>query len=632
MMSFALLAASQLSAQQTDSLLNPVTVTSTVSPLEASRTGRNLIVIKGDYFQHLPVNSIDELLRYVPGIEVQARGPMGTQSDITMRGGTYQQVLVIVDGLRLNDPNTGHFSTYIPIAPSEIERIEVLKGASSAIYGSDAVGGVINIITKTFARRQEGKQHSATGQVAAGSYGTLTANAGGFYSNGQTAVSLGYLTNNASGQPQRGLNGYLHNNTVSASVSHNFSPAFNLSFRSSFDRRDFAAQNYYTTFLSDTATEVVRTLYNQLKLTYTQKRSTVSLNAGYKTVKDQYAYNKVSIANENTTRLLQGLALYEYKAGNNLNLASGVQFQHRQIASNDRGNHTVKQLAGFVTLQANLTPALSVVPAVRLDWDENAGTELVPQLNAAYRFIPVHLRGSIGKTIRQADFTERYNNYNKPLVTGGSIGNPNLQAERSLSYEAGADLVAIRHLKVAATYFRKNYSRLIDWVTTPYSQMPRKDNLVPTGTYALAQNISDVMTRGVEADIQYIYTMSKNRQLYATAGFLWLQSTTGNAAAPSFYISSHAKVLTNCTLLYTDKRFSASVNGLYKSRETRVAPAINAAISKDYFVMNCRADYFVLQNVGVYIQADNVFNKTYSDLLGAVMPGRWLMGGLKFRL
>ncbi len=100
------------------------------------------------------MQSIDELLRYVPGVEVQSRGPMGTQADFTIRGGTFQQVLVILDGIRLNDPLTGHFSSYIPISPAEIDRIEVLKGASSAIYGTEAVGGVIHIISKTFATKE----------------------------------------------------------------------------------------------------------------------------------------------------------------------------------------------------------------------------------------------------------------------------------------------------------------------------------------------------------------------------------------------------------------------------------------------------------------------------------------------
>jgi iron complex outermembrane receptor protein len=138
-------------AQEKNSELDPVTITTSINPEKASQTGRDLIVIKGERFANLPVHSIDELLCYLPGSEMQFRGPMGSQSDIVIRGGTFQQVLVIIDGLRLNDPNSGHFASYFPIAPSEIDRIEILKGASSAVYGSEAVGGVVHIITKTFA-------------------------------------------------------------------------------------------------------------------------------------------------------------------------------------------------------------------------------------------------------------------------------------------------------------------------------------------------------------------------------------------------------------------------------------------------------------------------------------------------
>src|SRR5206468_4278978 len=152
----------------------------------------------------------DELLRYLPGIEVQSRGPMGAQSDIVLRGGTFQQVLIILDGIRLNDPNTGHFTSYIPIAPLEIERIEILKGASSAIYGSEAVGGVIHIITKTFASGIKTKKYEALAQVTGGQYDLFSVNAGGSYTNGKTSISGGLLSNNTSGQPQRGTNGFVY--------------------------------------------------------------------------------------------------------------------------------------------------------------------------------------------------------------------------------------------------------------------------------------------------------------------------------------------------------------------------------------------------------------------------------------
>ena len=119
--SLLVLASSAVSAQTS---LDPVTITATLSQKRSSETGRNISIIKGEQFRNLPVHSVDELLRYVPGVEIQARGPMGSQADIVLRGGTFQQVLVILDGVRLNDPNTGHFNSYIPVAPEEIDRID----------------------------------------------------------------------------------------------------------------------------------------------------------------------------------------------------------------------------------------------------------------------------------------------------------------------------------------------------------------------------------------------------------------------------------------------------------------------------------------------------------------------------
>ncbi|OLY94806.1 TonB-dependent receptor plug domain-containing protein [Cnuella takakiae] len=625
--SLALLGTLTLQAQSQQVDLDPVTVTSSLNAIKSSRTGRNLVIIKGEQFAQLPVNSIDELLRYIPGVEVQARGPQGAQSDIVLRGGTFQQVLVVVDGLRLNDPNTGHFSSYIPIAPSEIERIEVLKGASSAIYGSDAVGGVIHIITKTFASRGERRQIS--GQIGVGEYGLVNGQAGGFYSNGKTSFGAGMISNNSNGQLQRGTRGYFHNNTVSVSAAQHINDNLQVGIRSSFDHRDFAAQNFYTTFASDTASETVSTFWNQASVNYQKNRGKLSANIGYKSVEDEYYFNPVSIPNNNKSKLFQAIAAYEHRIGENSYLTGGGQFQNRKIASNDRGNHTVKQAAGFLVLNQSIGEGFRFNPAIRVDWDERAGTELVPQMALSYRKGMVQLRGAAGKTIRHADFTERYNNYNKALVTRGSIGNPDLKAERSFSYELGADLYASNNLRVAATYFQRNHNDLIDFVTTPYSDMPRKTNIVPTGTYALARNVSEVTTRGFETDLVFQKALAPAQNLLLMAGLVWLDSQT-DETRDMFYVRSHAKFMTNFNVRYAYKGFAVAANGIYKNRAPRKAAAINAEVTKEYFVLNLVAEAAVYrQQVRLFVQADNILNTRYSDLLGSVMPGTWVMGGVK---
>lgn len=620
-------------SQDTLQDLNPVTVISTLSPTNISKTGRNIIVFRGDQFASLPVNSVDELLRYVPGIEVQSRGPMGTQSDIVIRGGTFQQVLVILDGLRLNDPITGHFNSYIPVIPAEIERIEILKGASSAIYGSEAVGGVVQIITKTFAAKQV-KQQSLSAQLSGGKYNLVSGNAGGFYNDGKTAVGGGWLSNNAHGQPLRGTDGYFHNNTGSISLSHYFSPALKLSLRSAYDSRDFSAQNFYTTFTSDTATERVRSLWNQMSLSYQKNKDRLSLDASYKAASDHYAYNPVSIANQNKSGLLQVLLRNDHRFATGLSLNTGLQYINRSIRSNDRGNHTENQAAGFAALNYNSLSGFVVSPAVRLDWNERRGFEFVPQLALAYSTSLFQLRGNLGKTIRDADFTERYNNYQKANVASGRIGNPDLDAETSFNYEAGIDVFAGQQLKVSATFFQRFHQGLIDYILTGYDSIPHNSNLVPNGTYLFAQNIADVNITGAEADLQYTKNLGNNRRLWGNIGATYTSAKSRDGAAVNaIYLSSFARWIANYNLTYTTPRLLFSLNGLYKDRASQAASAIKASLSKDYFVMNGKAQVNIIKSrLGVFVQVDNIFDRSYSDLLGAQMPGRWWQAGASLKL
>src|SRR5690606_24992315 len=285
--------------------LDPVTIAASLNPVPASRTGRNVMVIKGERFAALPVSSIDEFLKYIPGIEVQMRGPAGSQADIVIRGGTFQQVLVVLDGIRINDPNTGHFSTYIPVTPSEIERIEILKGASSAIYGSEAVGGVIHIVTKTFAAKRGEEIKRVSGGIKVGEYGLFGANAGAGINFGNTVVSLGVENLRSDGQPQRGTRGFFNNKSGSIAIRRFINQQLDISIRAGIDDRSYGAQNFYTSFLSDTADEKIKSLWTQMKMSYTKNKNRLVFDAGYKDLTDQFLYNPSSRRNNNNSELLQ---------------------------------------------------------------------------------------------------------------------------------------------------------------------------------------------------------------------------------------------------------------------------------------------------------------------------------------
>ena len=149
-----------------------------------------------------------------------------------------------------------------------------------------------------------------------------------------------------------------------------------------------------------------------------------------------------------------------------------------------------------------------------------------------------------------------------------------------------------------------------------------------TGSYALATNIAKVNTAGFETDIQYHQELNQQHKIWATLGLVWLDSESSNVV-PSFYISSHAKLLTNLMLVYSNQYVQLSANGVYKIRTAQNASAINAAITPNYFLLNTRCEVFIVKKVaGCFIEASNLFNTNYSDLLGAQMPGRWIMAGI----
>ena len=616
---------------QTPVELNPVTITATRTPQKANETGRNITVIEGKLFNQLPVHSIDELLKFVPGVEVQQRGPMGAQSDIVLRGGTFQQVLVLLDGVKVNDPITGHFSAYIPVAPSEIERIEVLRGPAAATYGAEAVGGVINIITKTFNQHKAVKTNHENLGVSAGQYGFVNSNLGWNTTGPKINASLGMISNNTSGQLLRGNNrGYVHNYTYSGSMNIALKNNWQLALRSAYDSRNFAAQNFYTSFKSDTATEKVNTWWNQAQLKQQVKNHSQEVDVLYKKTMDHFAYNAAAIPNDNKSNFILVQYLYQVKINKQFNLSTGAQLDKRSIVSNDRGNHNTSHGAVFATLMYT-NNHFKITPALRLDRDENYGTVVLPQLNASYQLNAVTFRSNIGRSIRGGDYTERYNNYNKVFVSGGSIGNPNLTTENGWNYEAGADIILSNSFKAAVTGFYRDQNNVIDFVTTPYSAMPRKQNLSPTGSYALAQNVKKVNTAGIEAEIMYQKSFAANQHLYVNAGITLLHSTSTDAV-PSFYIISHAKTLVQSTIMYQYKKFSLATNLIYKDRLANTASAINATITKDYFLVNAKLAYQVCKNTSSFISGNNLTNIAYSDLLGSTMPRRWMTGGFTINL
>ncbi|MCH5599715.1 TonB-dependent receptor domain-containing protein [Niabella ginsengisoli] len=179
------------------------------------------------------------------------------------------------------------------------------------------------------------------------------------------------------------------------------------------------------------------------------------MNAGYKQLKDEYAFDNSGSANQSTSKLFQSLILFQQQLSEQTTIITGFNYQNRAIVSNDRGIHSLNIAAPFVSLSQNIGSRFYVQPSLRAEFIENNKAELLPQLNASYHIRDFQFRASGGRTIRAAEFTELYNNYGreKGKLVGPSIGNPGLTPEIAWAYEAGFDWFYRSQFKLSSTFF-----------------------------------------------------------------------------------------------------------------------------------------------------------------------------------
>ncbi|GAA4357854.1 TonB-dependent receptor plug domain-containing protein [Hymenobacter saemangeumensis] len=622
--------------------LGEVTVYASRLDQVAGQTGRYVTVVPGASLAQYPVNSLDDLLRLLPALEVQSRGSFGAQADITLRGSTFNQVLLLLDGMRLNDPLTGHFAGYLPIAPSEIEQIEIVRGPGAALYGPDAVGGFINIVTKTFAATQRPDVAEAQASFMAGEWNLKSTNVGFYARQKGLRLAGGVLNNSTDGQQRPApstLRSDLAATTYSVSAAAQITDKLSAAARASFDQRDFNAQYFYTNNAADQARETTSRDWYQGQLRYDWSgRSRTELQVVGSASKDLFRFTPASVASDHLMHYTNVQLQHQYFLSDKLRTSLGGQADQRRIASNDRGNHNTWHVGAFAVVAAAPLNGLSLTAALRLDHDRAYGTELVPQLNASQRLLADKLtvRGAIGKAIRAADFTERYTSNSRPGIVpnGFNVGNAKLEAERTMNYELGADYQPLSFLTVRATYFRRSGSNLIDYVARPGREVIEAtglSNLNPTATYRFAQNLFSVTTQGLETEVGVRKQLGTG-MLDATLGYTRL-SVDNSDGVVSQYLANSARQLLAGTVGFTHPRFGLTVGGLYKQRDAQAAAALSRELTASYAVVNARAELALLPGrLWATAQVQNLFDAEYADLLGAQMPRRWLMGGVRVLL
>lgn len=588
-----------LAAQQdTTRLLNEVPVYANRIQTGFNETSAHVMVIHAAQLQHTPAISVADALHYYAGIDVRQRGANGVQADAGIRGSTFDQVLILINGIKISDMQTGHHSMNLPIDMDNVERIEILKGPAARVFGQNAFAGAINIITKnpeeTFVKLQAvaGENGLGGGRLSA----SLYENGVGHYLSASRDFSDGYKYN---------TNYVISNYFYQAGWR---GKAGSYSLLAGLTDRSFGANGFYASAAYQDQYESVQTSLTALSLqTNPREHIRVDHRLYWRRNQDDYIFNKNNPSayrnlHTNNTLGYEVNASFNSKAGIT---GVGVDVNHLKLSSNNLGDHNRTVASVFLEHRFELlNDKIDITPGVQLNYYSDFGTNLFPGVDIGF-MLTSKLKAyvSSGYTYRVPSYTDLY--YSDPA----NVGNPDLQPEYAVSYEAGLKVLNVAGLTAQASYFVRNGNRIIDWTKENDADPWRPDNLIGVDMHGVDINISYAFP-----GIDFLYRLD--------AGYTYIEAEKQQDAAFSRYALEHLnhQVVGSLTL-----KFGKQVFAGYYFR------FVDRAGMDDYMLSDLRLNW---SNASWMVFADvtNIFNQTYQETNLVVMPGRWAKLGVSYTI
>jgi outer membrane cobalamin receptor len=393
------------------------------SNLGLANAPRAVEVITAEELADLPVTSVEAALRWTGSVDLLTRSP--AQADVSIRGGSFEQVLVLVDGMRVSDPQTGHFDLDLTIPIEQVERIEVLRGAASTAHGADAFGGVINIVTKTPRTTQ------AQLRLEGGTFGAL-AGAASFET--RTAAGVGFSAGFTRDRGDGHRDGtdyeiWRVRSRLTAPLG-----AGTLTADAGWAARDFGAQGFYAVFDSF---EETRTLHGAVRWSADLGAWSVTPRVAYRKHDDTFILfrdDPPRFTNVHDSRQTMADVTARREIASGVRLAFGSEVALETVESNNLGDRDETRYGVFGEVGVE-RGAFDVVGGVRFDDRENFDAFVSPSLAIGVQAADgVRFRTSASRAFRTPTWTDRF--YSDPA----NRGSPDLLVETGWSVEVGADV------------------------------------------------------------------------------------------------------------------------------------------------------------------------------------------------
>jgi iron complex outermembrane receptor protein len=562
-----------------------VIVTGTYDPLPLEEADRPVRSIDARALNLLS-NTFSDLLKLDSSLDLRQRAPNSIQGDLSIRGGGFGQTLILLDGLRLNDVQSGHHNLDVPAPLQSIGRVEILKGSGSTLYGSDAVGGVVNFITRS-PERSELRLGAALGSFGTNQQqGTLSYAATRWTEQITFArdFSTGFIPNrdyrNLSLSSRTSLTSSL--GTTSVMLANNDRP--------------FGAEQFYGNYNS---WERTRTWFGSIHQSLGDRTEAAFAFRRHTDLFVLYRDRPSLFTNRHAVESYQAALRRRETLGQNVKLHFGAELYTDSIDSNNLGYHSRARSAPYIALDVRALRRFSFSLGLRDEIYGSFNHEFSPSFAAGYWIAPaLKLRASLSRAFRLPTYTDLY--YHDPA----NVGSPNLRPERAWSYEGGLDWNAGGRWRATATVFQRRERDGIDYVRSSANDIWRAINFQRLRFTGVEASVAMRPAAGHEIEWQY-------------TGLHGAQDAIG--AQQSKYVFNypvHSGVFTwqgafprgflARTRIGVLQRYQRDSYGLWD---------IYAAAGR--------------HRIRPFLQLSNLTRTSYEEIPGVAMPGRSFLGGFE---
>lgn len=563
-------------------VVTDVVVTATLAPTPESGVARSVTTLNRADLEMFGLGAAIDALRLVAGLDVRARGPRDVQADLSLRGATFGQQLVLVDGVRINDAQSGHHNGELPIPAVALDRIEVVSGAGSSVHGADALGGAINLITRR-------DRHAALA-LSGGEYGLAAASGSvsGFGLPSQWTLSgWGQRSTGFTFDRDFALGGGLLRGQIAPGVTADVRH----------QRRTFGANGFYGASPSKEWTDLTLT---SLSWNTAQGAWTSSVRGTWKNHGDHFRWDIARpgfAENEHRTNAGEVTASLSRRDTDGRVFTIGAAGGTDVVRSSNLGNHNFSRGSVFAEAQTPLGSRTLVQAGIRADTYSSFGSQVSPSLSTVIDAgNGWRIRAATGRAFRVPTFTELY------YLDPNNEGNPALTAERGWSVDAGVEY-ANRGWTLGVTPFSRWDKNVIDFVR-------------PSAAVRWhAENVRDVTTQGLEFSAMRRWSTGAVRVAYTA-----LSVDAPSLAVLSKYVLEYARHSLVTTVVAPAGPLQLTATADYRSRLD----------GQRYTLLGARASH-VWKRLTAYVDASNLLNADYHEVAGVAMPGRWFTAGVAIK-